>query len=123
MLQIKYFRTFFIPINISERASSEHLHTRTHGDTRTRTHTPTLNPSLTLTLTHNTVTENLPLFLPQDRHVTRNGDTEPVVDPSQDYMLMLGYENATHTVLRFRRKLDTCDASHDIAITVSTVDV
>ncbi|TDG51266.1 hypothetical protein AWZ03_002353 [Drosophila navojoa] len=53
----------------------------------------------------------------QDRHVTRNGDTEPVVDPSQDYMLMLGYENATHTVLRFRRKLDTCDASHDIAIT------
>ncbi|XP_030078651.1 MOXD1 homolog 2 [Drosophila hydei] len=57
----------------------------------------------------------------QDRHVTRNGDTEPVVDPSQDYMLMLGYENATHTVLRFRRKLDTCDASHDIAITNDTM--
>ncbi|XP_034111185.1 MOXD1 homolog 2 isoform X3 [Drosophila albomicans] len=57
----------------------------------------------------------------QDRHVTRNGDTEPLVDPSQDYMLMLGYENATHTVLRFRRKLDTCDASHDIAITNDTM--
>ncbi|XP_017843398.2 MOXD1 homolog 2 [Drosophila busckii] len=57
----------------------------------------------------------------QDRHVTRNGDTEPVVDPSQDYMLMLGYENATHTVLRFKRKLDTCDASHDIAITNDTM--
>ncbi|ALC44862.1 olf413 [Drosophila busckii] len=57
----------------------------------------------------------------QDRHVTRNGDAEPVVDPSQDYMLMLGYENATHTVLRFKRKLDTCDASHDIAITNDTM--
>ncbi|EDW95510.2 uncharacterized protein Dyak_GE22605 [Drosophila yakuba] len=57
----------------------------------------------------------------QDRHVTRNGDPEPVVDPSQDYMLMLGYENATHTVLRFRRKLDTCDPSHDIAITNDTM--
>lgn len=126
MLQIKYFRTFFIPINISERASSEHLHTHTHRDTPTHTPTHTRTLSLTLTLTHNTVTvtENLPLFpFTQDRHVTRNGDTEPVVDPSQDYMLMLGYENATHTVLRFRRKLDTCDASHDIAITVSTVDV
>lgn len=99
-------------------------HTHTHTQEYTHTHTYfTLNPTLTLTLTHNTVTENLPLFFPQDRHVTRNGDTEPVVDPSQDYMLMLGYENATHTVLRFRRKLDTCDASHDIAITVSTVDV
>ncbi|XP_023035342.1 MOXD1 homolog 2 [Drosophila willistoni] len=57
----------------------------------------------------------------QDRHVTRNGDPEPVVDPSQDYMLMMGYENATHTVLRFRRKLDTCDGSHDIAITNDTM--
>ncbi|KAH8364582.1 hypothetical protein KR084_008474 [Drosophila pseudotakahashii] len=57
----------------------------------------------------------------QDRHVTRNGDPEPLVDPSQDYMLMLGYENATHTVLRFRRKLDTCDPSHDIAITNDTM--
>lgn len=38
MLQIKYFRTFFIPINISERASSEHLHTHTHRATPTHTH-------------------------------------------------------------------------------------
>lgn len=44
---------------------------------------------------------------------------EPVVDPSQDYVLMLGYENATHTVMRFKRKLDTCDTSYDIAISVS----
>lgn len=32
---------------------------------------------------------------------------------------MKGYENSTHTVLRFRRKLDTCDNKHDIVITVS----
>ncbi|CAD7003232.1 unnamed protein product, partial [Ceratitis capitata] len=52
-----------------------------------------------------------------DRHIQTNGNAEPKVDPSQDYILMLGYENTTHTVLRFRRKLNTCDAMHDIAIT------
>lgn len=57
----------------------------------------------------------------QDRHIKSYGDTEPVVDPSQDYILMLGYENSTHTVLRFRRKLDTCDTAHDIPITVSSI--
>ncbi|XP_067643545.1 MOXD1 homolog 2 isoform X3 [Eurosta solidaginis] len=57
----------------------------------------------------------------QDRHIQRNGNFEPIVDPSQDYILMLGYENSTHTVLRFRRKLDTCDTIHDIAITNNTM--
>uniref|UniRef100_A0A1A9ZTT9 DOMON domain-containing protein n=3 Tax=Glossina TaxID=44049 RepID=A0A1A9ZTT9_GLOPL len=57
----------------------------------------------------------------QDRHIKRNGDPEPIVDPSQDYILMWGYENRTHTVLRFRRKLDTCDPAHDIAITNDTM--
>ncbi|GAB0087048.1 DOMON domain [Sergentomyia squamirostris] len=52
-----------------------------------------------------------------DRHVKKVGDGEPVVDISQDYILLLGYENATHTVLRFRRKLDTCDTYHDLPIT------
>lgn len=61
------------------------------------------------------------LFCVQDRHVKRSGgDVEPVVDPSQDYVLMLGYENATHTVMRFKRKLETCDTSYDMAITVSS---
>lgn len=55
----------------------------------------------------------------QDRHIKKNSDGEPIVDPSQDYILLLGYENATHTVLRFKRKLDTCDTTHDVAITVS----
>ncbi|CAH1248491.1 MOXD1 [Branchiostoma lanceolatum] len=33
----------------------------------------------------------------------------PPVDESQDWELVSGYENATHTVLRFNRKLMTCD--------------
>ncbi|XP_060519167.1 MOXD1 homolog 2-like, partial [Cylas formicarius] len=60
----------------------------------------------------------------QDRHVKHSPgsatDREPEVDPSQDYQLLLGYENSTHTVLRFRRKLDTCD-HHDIPITNDTM--
>jgi hypothetical protein len=39
------------------------------------------------------------------------------VDSSQDYELLLGYENGTHTVIRFRRRYDTCDP-HDHRITV-----
>ncbi|XP_035668392.1 DBH-like monooxygenase protein 1 homolog [Branchiostoma floridae] len=34
---------------------------------------------------------------------------EPSVDESQDWELVSGYENGTHTVLRFNRKLTTCD--------------
>lgn len=45
---------------------------------------------------------------------------EPEVDSSQDYEQLLGYENGTHTVLRFRRKYDTCDP-HDFKITNDTV--
>lgn len=50
----------------------------------------------------------------------KNSDGKPVVDSSQDYVLLLGYENQTHTVLRFKRKLDTCDVAYDVPITVST---
>lgn len=39
------------------------------------------------------------------------------VDLSQDYCLLLGYENKTHTVLRFSRRYDTCDP-RDLKITV-----
>lgn len=52
----------------------------------------------------------------------KNGDGQPVVDSSQDYVLLLGYENQTHTVLRFKRKLDTCDVAYDVPITVSCND-
>eukprot|EP00058_Branchiostoma_floridae_P026475 XP_002611966.1 hypothetical protein BRAFLDRAFT_91851 [Branchiostoma floridae] len=33
----------------------------------------------------------------------------PPEDESQDWELLSGYENDTHTVLRFKRKLQTCD--------------
>ncbi|KAB0798512.1 hypothetical protein PPYR_09505 [Photinus pyralis] len=62
----------------------------------------------------------------QDRHVKESpasaADREPEVDPSQDYQLLLGYENNTHTVLRFRRRLDTCD-HHDVPITNDTMRI
>lgn len=41
----------------------------------------------------------------------------PEMDSSQDYRLLLGYENKTHTVLRFSRRYDTCDP-RDLKITV-----
>ncbi|XP_062559085.1 MOXD1 homolog 2-like [Armigeres subalbatus] len=59
----------------------------------------------------------------QDRHVKKNSDGKPVVDSSQDYVLLLGYENMTHTVLRFKRKLDTCDVAYDVPITNDTMRV
>ncbi|XP_055626801.1 MOXD1 homolog 2-like [Toxorhynchites rutilus septentrionalis] len=59
----------------------------------------------------------------QDRHFKMNSNGEPHVDPSQDYVLLLGYENATHTVLRFRRKLDTCDTNQDVPITNDTIRI
>ncbi|XP_053955143.1 MOXD1 homolog 2-like [Anastrepha ludens] len=60
----------------------------------------------------------------QDRHVpTNKNSTELLVDPSQDYILLIGYENATHTIVRFRRKLDTCDSMYDIPITNNTMRV
>ncbi|XP_037935684.1 MOXD1 homolog 2-like [Teleopsis dalmanni] len=59
----------------------------------------------------------------QDRYVKDSKNVEPLVDPSQDYILIMGYENITHTVIRFRRKLDTCDNTYDIAITNNTMRV
>lgn len=53
----------------------------------------------------------------QDRHV-KDATRDPQMDSSQDYNLQLGYENKTHTVLRFSRQYDTCDP-RDLKITVS----
>lgn len=47
---------------------------------------------------------------------------EPQLDDQQDYKLLSGYENDTHTVLRFQRKYDTCDPK-DIKITNDTMKV
>jgi hypothetical protein len=55
----------------------------------------------------------------QDCHIKTHSSTgEPVVDTSQDYVLLSGSENATHTILRFSRKLNTCDDKSDVPITV-----
>jgi hypothetical protein len=51
----------------------------------------------------------------QDRYAGERD--EPKEDPSQDCELLLGYENGTHTVIRFRRRYDTCDPN-DYRITV-----
>jgi hypothetical protein len=55
------------------------------------------------------------LLLLQDRHGLANGDSQ--LDGSQDYDLIGAQENETHTILRFRRKLVTCD-DKDLNITV-----
>ncbi|KAG6798060.1 MOXD1 homolog 2 [Apis laboriosa] len=57
----------------------------------------------------------------QDRHV-KNSSKDPQMDSSQDYCLLLGYENKTHTVLRFSRRYDTCDP-RDLKITNDTMQV
>ncbi|XP_029038861.1 MOXD1 homolog 2 isoform X1 [Osmia bicornis bicornis] len=57
----------------------------------------------------------------QDRHV-KETSKNPQMDLSQDYCLLLGFENKTHTVLRFSRRYDTCD-SRDLKITNDTVQV
>lgn len=43
-----------------------------------------------------------------------------MVDQSQDYVLLRSSENATHTIIQFRRKLNTCDEKFDVPITVSS---
>ncbi|CAG0885313.1 unnamed protein product [Darwinula stevensoni] len=50
------------------------------------------------------------------------GNMAPVMDPQQDWEVLWGFENGTHTVLRFRRRLHTCD-SHDWTFTGDTVRV
>ncbi|XP_076382479.1 DBH like monooxygenase olf413 [Megalopta genalis] len=57
----------------------------------------------------------------QDRHV-KDASKDPEMDSSQDYFLLLGYENKTHTVLRFFRRYDTCDP-RDFKITNDTMQV
>ncbi|KAG8191052.1 hypothetical protein JTE90_029492 [Oedothorax gibbosus] len=56
----------------------------------------------------------------QDRHAYKNG--LPALDEQQDWHLLNGFENATHTVIQFNRKFDTCD-EQDLAITNDTARV
>ena len=45
------------------------------------------------------------------------------LDPSQDAELIVGFEDEETTVLRFRRKVDTCDSDNDLKITNDTFRV
>lgn len=44
----------------------------------------------------------------------------PVKDIVENYELLNGYQNDTHTVFMFTRLWNTCDKQHDIAIGVSS---
>lgn len=55
----------------------------------------------------------------QDAHGNQFGQV--IKDRSQDYQIILGYQYHKQTVLRFRRKLETCDGE-DLSITVSIND-
>jgi len=46
-----------------------------------------------------------------------------VEDESQDYELIVGYEEEGVTVVRFRRKVDTCDSDYDLPISNDTFRV
>jgi hypothetical protein len=45
------------------------------------------------------------------------------LDSSQDMELIVGFEEEETTVLRFRRKVDTCDTDNDVKITNDTFRV
>nr|XP_006815112.1 PREDICTED: DBH-like monooxygenase protein 1 homolog [Saccoglossus kowalevskii] len=54
-----------------------------------------------------------------DRHALHYG--EPRIDIKQDYTLLYGREEDEYTILKFERKLDTCDDEQDRIITSDTM--
>ncbi|XP_063889884.1 DBH-like monooxygenase protein 1 [Scylla paramamosain] len=52
-----------------------------------------------------------------------HGMTTPVVDIAQDVVVEGGYQNDTHTVMRFSRPWNTCDIKHDMKLSDDTVRV
>ncbi|XP_050703630.1 MOXD1 homolog 1-like [Eriocheir sinensis] len=57
----------------------------------------------------------------QDRYA--HGETTPVVDHSQDMVVEGGYQNDTHTVIRFSRPWNTCDKSQDMKLSGDTMKI
>ncbi|XP_042880997.1 uncharacterized protein LOC122258825 [Penaeus japonicus] len=57
----------------------------------------------------------------QDRYAT--GYTMPTKDSSQDVELLGGYQNDTHTVLRFSKPLDSCDTEEDRKLSSDTIRI
>ena len=45
----------------------------------------------------------------------------PEIDASQDWTLLEGRENGTHTIIKFRRPYYTCDEENDLPITKDTM--
>ncbi|CAL4059444.1 unnamed protein product, partial [Meganyctiphanes norvegica] len=56
-----------------------------------------------------------------DRHAS--GERTPAIDASQDLRLIGGYQNNTHTVIRWARPWTTCDDQQDFQLTGDTVRV
>lgn len=57
----------------------------------------------------------------QDCHgVSDSQGSAPVKDEIDNYTLMRGIQNDTHTIIEFRRVLDTCDED-DYILTVSSL--
>ncbi|XP_045124485.1 DBH-like monooxygenase protein 1 [Portunus trituberculatus] len=52
-----------------------------------------------------------------------HGMTIPVVDIAQNVVVEGGYQNDTHTVMRFSRPWNTCDTKHDMKLSDDTVRV
>ena len=57
------------------------------------------------------------LLIPQDGFAAFT-HTRPVIDESQDWFLVDGWEENGHTVLEFMRKLSTGDLQNDVDIEV-----
>lgn len=53
----------------------------------------------------------------QDCH-TDNIDKDPIQDDTQNYIIINGYQNVTHTQVEFYREMETCDP-HDLNLGVS----
>lgn len=51
----------------------------------------------------------------QDRHA--EDEEMPTLDDSQDWILLSGYENSTHSCVTFKRAYVTCDKENDLPIT------
>ena len=52
-----------------------------------------------------------------------DGKSAPKLDKSQDYEVLGGMRNATHTSIRFRRNWDTCDDDDDMKLGSGTVRI
>lgn len=51
------------------------------------------------------------------------GNSQPYIDETQDYELLGGYQNDSHTVLRFSRPWISCDDQQDMQLTSDTLRV